>query len=574
MKKTPSAWSPYHSDDYFKPEYPEYSMFELIHQTALEHPDFYAIEFQNRKTTYAQFIKNIEAVAKALLAHGIKKGDFISIITPNAPQALIMLYAANRIGAVANMIHPLLSATEIKEFVEKVNSVAVLTFDMVYPKLAKIQWSEGKNPTIILARIQDALPCCLKPLYSLKNRLKLQFNPDHKITYWKQYIKEAESQNIILPPDEGKGDDIAVILYSGGTTGIPKGVMIHNRAFNCMALQCSEIKRADDIAGKKGLALMPTFHGFGLAVCMHTMLYHGTQIFMIPKYSFKECSKLIFKKKIGFIYAVPALFEALSRTEEIEKKDLSFIELVAFSGDKCSKKLTDRFNRYLEKGGSEARLQEAYGLTESLSGVCMNPFFALREGSMGIPFADTKMKIVKIGTQETLPPGEDGEICVTGPTLMKGYYKNETETAFALQKHNDGLTWLHTGDIGCVDADGYFYFRQRHCRMIITAGYNVYPTQIEDVISKCNEVSLCCVIGAQDRSIGQRIVAFVQPVTMETDLDALREKILENCRNNMADFAVPQEIFFREALPTTAFGKVNFKMLSDEINKKGAPNND
>lgn len=568
MKKTPSAWSPYHSKDYFKPEYPEYSMYELIHQTALQHPDFTAIEFQNKKTSYSDFMKNIETVAKALVAHGVKKGDFVSIITPNTPQALIMLYAVNRIGAVANMIHPLLSATEIKEFVEKVESIALLTFDMVYPKLADIEWSEGKNPVIILARIQDALPFYIKPLYALKNRLKLTFNPNHKVVYWNKYIKESVKSNVTLLPDDGNGDDIAVILYSGGTTGVPKGVMIHNRAFNCMALQCSEIKRADDISGKKGLALMPTFHGFGLAVCMHTMLYHGTHLYMIPKYSFAECARLIFKKKIGFIYAVPALFEALSRTEEIEKKDLSFIELVAFSGDKCSKKLTDRFNRYLEKGGSQARLQEAYGLTESLSGVCMNPFFALKEGSMGIPFADMKMKIVKTGTQETLSPWEDGEICVTGPTLMKGYYKNETETAFALQKHEDGLTWLHTGDIGCVDEDGYFYFRQRHCRMIITAGYNVYPTQIEEVISKNNAVSLSCVIGADDRSIGQRIVAFVQPVSMDIDLDDLRDRILDTCKNNMADFAVPREIFFRETLPTTAFGKVNFRMLSDEINKR------
>lgn len=566
MKKTPSAWSAYHSKDYFQPEYPEYSMYELIHRTALKHPDFTALEFQNKKISYSQFMVKIADMASSLLAHGIKKGDFVSIITPNTPQALIMLYAVNRIGAVANMIHPLLSASEIKEFIEKVDSVAVLTFDIVYPKLAGIEWSEGKNPTIILARIQDALPFYIKPVYALKNRLKLQLNPHHKIVYWNKFLKERKKEP--LPPDDGCGDDVAVILYSGGTTGIPKGVMIHNRAFNCMALQCSEIKRADDIAGKKGLALMPTFHGFGLAVCMHTMLYHGTHLFMIPKYSFADCARLIFRKKIGFIYAVPALFEALSRTEEIEKKDLSFIELVAFSGDKCSKKLTDRFNRYLEKGNSQARLQEAYGLTESLSGVCMNPFFALKEGSMGIPFADTKMKIVKIGTQETLPPWEDGEICVTGPTLMKGYYKNETETAFALQKHEDGLIWLHTGDIGCVDEDGYFYFRQRHCRMIITAGYNVYPTQIEDVISKCNEVSLCCVIGAKDRSLGQRIVAFVQPTSMDADLDALREQILANCREHMASFAVPQEIFFREALPTTAFGKVNFRMLSDEINKK------
>lgn len=572
MKKTHSEWSKYHSPDYFKPEYPEISMFEQIRRTAEMHPDYTAIEFQNKKLSYSGFIDRINVTAKALLAGGIKKGDYVSIITPNCPQALIMLYAVNRIGAIANMIHPLLSTAEIQEFIEKVNSVAVLTIDMLYPKFEAIQWNGNCRPLIILARIADYLPFYAKPVYAAQNRLDLTFNPAHRIIYWNEFIKKGKSQKALLPTDDGKGDDIAVILYSGGTTGVPKGVMIHNRAFICMALQCSEIKRADDIAGKKGLALMPTFHGFGLAVCMHTMLYHGTHIFMIPKYSFKECSKLIFKKKIGFIYAVPALFEALSRTEEIEKEDLSFIELVAFSGDKCSKKLTDRMNRYLEKGNSKARLQEAYGLTESLSGVCMNPFFALKEGSMGIPFADTKMKIVKTGTQETLGPWEDGEICVTGPTLMKGYFNNETETKFALQQHSDGLTWLHTGDIGCVDEDGYFYFRQRHCRMIITAGFNVYPTQIEDVISKCNSVSLCCVVGATDRSLGQRIVAFIQPANMQIDLADLRQQILDVCQKNIAAYAIPQEIIFRETLPTTAFGKVNFRLLTEELNSRRSNN--
>lgn len=348
--------------------------------------------------------------------------------------------------------------------------------------------------------------------------------------------------------------------------------MIQNKAFNAMAIQSSEIKPLDtaQTAGKKVLALMPAFHGFGLAMCMHVMLSFGCHIILVPKFDYKACAKLIFKKKISYIYAVPALFEALSRTEEIETQDLSFIEMIAFSGDKCNKKLLNRMNKYLEKGNSNARLMEAYGLTESLSGLCINPFFAMKEDSTGLPFPDNEMKIVKLGTQETLPPWEDGEICVTGPTLMKGYYQNEVETAYALQQHPDGRTWLHTGDIGCMDEDGYLYFRQRHCRMIITSGYNVYPTQIEEVISKCNGVALCCVVGVADRTTGQRIVAVVQPTSMQVDLEALRRQIFSACEKNVAAFAMPQEVIFREELPKTAMGKVSFKKLMEELeNKKG-----
>jgi long-chain acyl-CoA synthetase len=346
--------------------------------------------------------------------------------------------------------------------------------------------------------------------------------------------------------------------------------MIHNRAFNCMAVQAEEIKRDNtkDAAGKKALALMPVFHGFGLAMCMHVMLYFGMQVFLVPKFDFKACTKLIFKNKINHVYAVPALFEAFSRSEEIEKRDLSFLEMVAFSGDKCSDKLHNRMNKYLKIGGSSEQMTEAYGLTECLSAACISPFFAHKQGSTGLPLPDNKIKICKIGTHEEVPRGEDGEICITGPTLMKGYYKNEAETKIALQQHDDGETWLHTGDLGCMDEDGYLWYRQRHCKMIITSGYNIYPSQIEEVINGCNGVTVSCVVGIEDRSVGQRVVAVVQPTSMDADLESLRKRILDECKKNVAEYAMPREVIFREAIPRTAMGKVNFKALTAEMNSK------
>ena len=569
MKRERSIWSDNHSPENFREEYPEFSMVSLLKETADKYPDYYALEFNNKKTTFAQMIQQIELVAQSLLASGVKKGDFVSVVAPNTPQALISVYAINRIGAVANMIHPLLSANEIKKFVEHVGSKAVITFDMVYPKLAEIKWEET-NPVIVLARIADALPFYIKPIYLATNKVDININPGHNVIYWNDFLKKGKQRKESLPEDDGKGDDIAAILYSGGTTGIPKGVMIHNRAFNCMAIQAEEIKRdnSKDIAGKKALAVMPVFHGFGLAMCMHVMLYFGMQVFLMPKFDFKACTKLIFKKKINHVYAVPALFEAMSRTEEIEKNDLSFLEMVAFSGDKCSDKLHNRMNNYLKKGGSSEQMTEAYGLTECLSAACISPFFAHKKGSTGLPLPGNEIKICEVGTHNEVPRGQDGEICITGPTQMKGYYKNEAETNIALQIHDDGKKWLHTGDIGYMDEDGYLYYRQRHCKMIITSGYNVYPSQIEEVINDCTGVQLSCVVGLEDRIVGQRIVAVVQPTSMDVDFDDLRNRILEKCKKNVAEFAMPQEIIFREALPTTAFGKVNFKKLTEEMNKK------
>ena len=570
MTRERNIWSDNHAPENFRPEYPEFSMVSLLKETAEKYPNYNALEFNNKKITFSQMIEQIELVAQSLLASGVKKGDFVSVVAPNTPQALISVYAINRMGAVANMIHPLLSANEIKKFVEHVDSKAVITFDMLYPKLAEVEWETSQKPVIVLARIADALPFYLKPLYQATNKVEITKNPDHDVIYWNDFLKRGKQRKEPLPVDDGKGDDIAAILYSGGTTGIPKGVMIHNRAFNCMAIQAEEIKRDNtkDAAGKKALALMPVFHGFGLAMCMHTMLYFGMCVFLVPKFDFKACTKLIFKKKINHVYAVPALFEALSRSEEIEKQDLSFLEMVAFSGDKMSDKLHNRMNKYLEKGGSSEQMTEAYGLTECLSAACISPFFAHKYGSTGLPLPDNKIKICEFGTHNEVPRGEDGEICITGPTLMKGYYKNEVETNLALQMHEDGEKWLHTGDIGCMDEDGYLYYRQRHCKMIISAGYNIYPTQIEEVINGCNGVAVSCVIGIEDRSVGQRVVAVVQPTSMNADIDSLRERILEACKNNVAEFAMPRDVIFQEELPRTAMGKVNFKKITADMNEK------
>ena len=570
MERIRNIWSENHAPENFRPEYPEFSMVSLLKETAEKYPDYYALNFNNKKITFAQMIETIETVAQALLASGVKKGDFVSVVAPNTPQALISVYAINRMGAVANMIHPLLSANEIKKFVEHVDSKAVITFDMLYPKLAEIEWETTVKPVIVLARIADALPVYLKPLYLATNKVEFTPNPDHNIIYWNAFLKQGKQRKESLPVDDGKGDDIAAILYSGGTTGIPKGAMIHNRAFNCMAIQAEEIKRDNtkDAAGKKALALMPVFHGFGLAMCMHTMLYFGMQVFLVPKFDFKACTKLIFKNKINHVYAVPALFEALSRSEEIEKQDLSFLEMVAFSGDKMSDKLHNRMNKYLKNGGSSEQMTEAYGLTECLSAACISPFFAHKQGSTGLPLPGNKIKICKVGTHEEVPVGEDGEICITGPTLMKGYYQNEVETKIALQQHDDGEVWLHTGDVGCMDEDGYLYYRLRHCKMIITSGYNIYPTQIEEVINGVNGVAASCVIGIEDRSVGQRVVAVVQPANMNADLEPLRERILDACKKNVAEFAMPREVIFKEELPRTRMGKIDFKKITADMNEK------
>lgn len=568
MKRVKSIWYQYQNPDKWIDEYPEHSIFEQLRASSQRYTDLTAIEFQGRKYSYKQLIQSIEDVAAALVTIGIKKGDYISIITPNTPQALFMIYAVNRIGAVANMIHPLLSATEIQQFVENTNSAAILTLDMIYPKFAKIKWNTSKEPKMILARIVDALPWYAKPVYSAKNKLNLSFNPEHDVIYWNDLITLGKKENPVLPADDGKADDTAVILYSGGSSGTPKGVMITNLNINSLAMHTYDIGGIEDVVGKKSLAVMPLFHGFGLVICVHAMICLGFHVYLLPKYDFNECSKLIFKKKINCIYGVPGLYEALIRSQYIEKSDLSFMELLVCGGDKLPEKLQRRVNKILKKGGADAVLREAYGQTECVAGCSINPKFDTRIGSAGIAYPDVYFKIVKPDTQEELPDGEDGELCVSGPLVMKGYYKNEEATAKALQRHSDGKIWLHTGDMFSKDKDGYIYFRQRNSRMIICGGYNVYATQVEDAICTCPAVAQSCVVGVKDRIYGQKIAAFVVLNNKDADKEAVREKIMECCKNNLSEYSLPHEIIFRDELPVTNMGKMDYLSLEKEINSK------
>ena len=564
MKREESVWQKYHEENGGWKEYPENSMFAFMKETAQKYPDFTAIEFEGKKTTYKKLIEQIEETAVSLKACGVGKGDYITIVSPNTPQALIGVYAANRIGAVANILHPLLSVNEIQKFIEDVDSKAIITLDMIYPKFVKMQWKQGMNPKIILSRVADALPTYKKYVYLATNKVRLTINPQHDVIYWNDFITFGRKSGVLLPADSGKADDLAVILYSGGTTGVPKGVMVTNSNLNCLAVQSHDVYERDDIPGAHSLALMPVFHGFGLGVCMHGMLCNALHVFLVAKYDMNACTKLIFKRKISFLFGVPALYEAISRSEEIEEKDLSFIKFIVTAGDKTSLPLMEKFNRQLEKGGSKAKMREAYGQTECTSGCCINPFFDIRNGSIGIPYADTLMKIVAVGTEEEMPTGESGEICICGPAVMKGYLNSPEETEKVLRVHKDGRTWLHTGDIGYVDEDGYYYFGQRYSRMIITAGYNVYPSMVENAINSYRGVRTCCVVGVDSPIVGQKIRAYIVLNNPEADENEAKKEIIECCRRNVAEYSIPHEFVFRKELPVSSLGKIDFKKLTEE----------
>ena len=561
-----APWVAYYGDTPATIDYPDMTMYQLLRQTAQQYPNHVAYIFQGKKTTYTQFMSRIESAARGLTAMGITKGDKVTICMPNSPQALDCFYALNRIGAIANMIHPLSAAQEIAFYLNFSNSKAILTLDQFYDKVASIMSQVDHSCTILVARIADELPFPLNVIYPHTKGGKHPL-PKNGYMLWREMLL-AGTDIMELPADDGKADDCAAILYSGGTTGTSKGIMLSSRNFNALGLQTIAASGFGSVAGMKMLSIMPVFHGFGLGIGIHTALIGGATCILVPQFSVKLYADILIKQKPNIIPGVPTLFEALLRAEKLNGKDLSFLKGIFSGGDSLSPELKKKADAFLKAHNCAEQIREGYGTTECVTASCLTPKNYAREKSIGVPFPDTFYKIVTPGTKIEVKPGLEGEICLSGPTVMLGYMDNPEETANTLQTHADGRVWLHTGDLGYMDEGGFVYFRQRIKRMIITSGYNVYPSQLENIIDGHEKVLLSCCIGIPDEYRGQKIRAYVVPMPGVEPTDALKKEILDYCSQHIAKYALPRELVWRTELPKTLVGKVAYRVLEEEAAKE------
>ena len=547
-------------------DYFQGSMYDMLKSVADKYPNNIAMDFMGRSTTYRQLLEHVERCAKALKTIGIRENDCVTIAMPNCPQAIAMFYAINMVGGIANMVHPLSSEKEIEFYRNESNSVTVITLDQFYHKIEAIR-NNTNIVNVIIASIRDELSQPLKTGYMLTEGRKIRKIPDDApVIRWQKFLNLSKSC-FWRYKVERKPEDPAVILYSGGTTGTTKGIVLTNLNFNALSQQVIATNPMFR-PGDRMLAAMPIFHGFGLGVCIHTMLTQGGRCVLVPRFTAKSYSKLITKYKCNFIAGVPTLYEALLRLPNMEKADLSSLKGVFSGGDSLTIELKKKFDKFLYDHKAVIQIREGYGTTECVTASCLTPPTMHREGSIGLPFPDTYYKIVTPGTDEELPYGEEGEILLAGPTVMREYLHHPEETAQTLRRHADGLTWVYTGDLGVMDADGFVYFRGRRKRMIITSGYNVYPAQLENILEAHEAVQRCCIIGVPDSYKMQKVKAFVMlkpgfPATEET-----KQSILAHCRKNIAKYAMPYDVEFRENLPTTLVGKVAYRVLEDEELKK------
>ena len=561
-KSLRAPWYKFYDSEKQHLEYPDFSAYKLIEYTASKHLNNISYNYYGNKKTYHEFLKQIDDVARSFKAIGVKRKDVVSICMPNTPEGIISFYAANKIGAIASMIHPLSAENEIKQYLNVSKTEWLVTIDFAFNKVNHIL-KDTKLKKIITVSVADSMPMYMVPIYVATKGYKIRLEKCDIQVGWRDFLKYGKEYTKEID-DEFKGKEIAAILYSGGTTGTPKGVKLTNLNLNASAMQNFEhvacLRDKDKV-----LAIMPIFHGFGLSVCIHCVQYFGGTSILLPQFDARTFDKIIKKYEPNVVVGVPTLFEAMTKNKNFNHMKLSYIRCVISGGDSLSIELKKKFDEWLDKHGSETVIREGYGLTECCAASCFTPLNYYRPGSIGIPYPDMYYKIVEEGTETEVPYGVEGEIVITGPTVMDGYIRNRKETKSTLRKHKDGRIWLHTGDQGIMDEDGFVYFKGRIKRMIVRHdGFKVYPGSIEKAIQRIPSVGACCVVGQDDdaHAQGKVPVAFVVlKGGVKKNASEVYSEIKNICNVELPEYAQPVEVNFIDSLPLTPIGKIDYMSL-------------
>lgn len=566
MPNIDKDWLKYYTEEQLKNiSVPEETMYSYMKKGNLNYLYDIAINYFDKEISYKEFLKKIDDCAKSFKKNGIGEGDIVTICMPSTPETLISFYALNKIGAVANMVHPLSSENEIKYFVNRVKSKMIITIDATYEKVKNIV-GETKLEKVVTVTPKDSMPFPLSALYSVSSQAT-KIKDTSQMTKWKDFIKEGKDIEEVKEVPYKK-DRAAAILQTGGTTGTPKGVVLTNENFNSMVEQfkvnAENFKRGDNM-----LAVMPPFHGFGLCSSNHLPLSYGVTVNLIPKININEIDKLMKKYKINHIVAVPTLFKGMmmvinkkEKEGKLKNFDLSGLKYAVSGGALAKNGFESNVDNFFHTHGTDTKLCKGYGLSEAVAGVTFATGDMKDENTVGIPMVDTSIKIVDPETKEILPNEEIGEICIQGPTVMKEYYDNLEETEATLI---DG--WLHTGDLGYMK-EGQLYFSERKGNMIISSGVNVYPNEIEQVIESHQAVSACAVIGIYHPYKEEVPKAYVVLKPEYEMSEEINEEIQDLCKKNLNRYSIPASIEYRESLPQTLLGKISHIQLKKEEKTK------
>lgn len=544
-----------------------YQKFAQSAQVRGEKPCFY---YYNNTLNWNQVSEMIDLAAAALVANGVKKGDRVIVCAPNMPQCISAIYAINKIGAIASMLHPLSVASEAQYAKDLVGAKFAFCFDVSEKAFANME-----DLTLVKCPTAQYFPktpygFIANMLYKKKIKGKTAKAVGvKKLISWSDFLKEGKAylaENEIVAETDPMAT--AVTMMTGGTTGNPKAVMLSNYAINNLSYEVYDvvdtvIEKEIDPDNDAMLTALPVFHGFGFGMCMHYSIIVGQPQALFPQFDAKMCSDAIKKYHINYVFGVPDFFEKVYKAGYLHGIDMSTMKLIGSGGDVVPYSLTEKMDRLLKENGSKFHFATGYGLTECVT-VCS--FTDMRreapQGCIGVPTYNIEVMTVKPGTTEEVS-GEDGELCVYGPTLMQGYWNDPEETAKVLVEHEDGRVWLHTGDMCYITDDTKdIYYRQRLKRVYKISGYLVYPSFIEEAYRAMAEIYDCCAIGTGEEGKTQLKLFVVKNKNYKNDdEEALTNKILEFGRQNLSKWSVPKTVEYIDELPRTKIGKVDFKVL-------------
>lgn len=559
-------WLKYYAQKYIDQTLPTLSAFDFVCHRNQNHLNDTALDYYGRKFTYADLIVNVKKTAAALRGVGVKKGDIVTVVSVMTPEVIALFYAADMIGATLNLVDPRYSVEGIHEYIEEVDSHLLVCLNVVYERCRQAAKRTNVEKVIVLSPA-DSLPPVMAVGYKLTTPDKNKYASN--VIRWKQFIKGGEGQSTTAEPYDP--DHACIVVHTGGTTGSPKGVMLTDNCFNALAQQFRAYDKLFH-RGQKLMNIMPPFIAYGYACGVHLPLVLGFTVIIIPNLDPAKLGSLVLKYKPEHMFGVPAHYQQLAADPKLRDKDLSFIINYAAGGDSLSRGAEQTVNDFLAAHGARYPIAKGYGMTEVSSAATVAAGLDNKPGSVGIPMVNTVVAAFEPGTDQELPIGQRGELCISGPCLMKGYYNKPEETAILLRRHPDGRVWAHTGDMGYLDEDGFVYLDSRIKRMIIRHdGFKVFPSMIENVVSRHPAVHQCSVVGCADKDHVQGRLPFVY-IVLKADTTAKKKQVIRElermCAEELPEYVQPAAYKFIPSMPMTPVGKVDYRQLEADISPR------
>ena len=559
-------WLKYYDQKFIDQTLPALSAFEYVCQRSKNHLNDTALEYYGRKFAYADLIVNVKKTAAALRGAGVKKGDIITVVSIMTPEIIALFYAADMMGATLNLVDPRYSVEGIREYIEEVDSHLLVCLNVVYERCRQAAKRTNVEKVIVLSPA-DSLPPVMAVGYKLTTPDKNKYASN--VIRWKQFIKGGEGQSTAAEPYDP--DHACVVVHTGGTTGSPKGVMLTDDCFNGIALQFQAYPKLFH-RGQKLMNVMPPFIAYGFACGIHLPLVLGFTVIIIPNLDPAKLGSLVLKHKPEHMFGVPTHYQQLASDPKLRDKDLSFIINYAAGGDSLSRGAEQTVNDFLAAHGARYPIAKGYGMTEVSSAATVAAGLDNKPGSVGIPMVNTVVAAFEPGTDQELPIGQRGELCISGPCLMKGYYNKPEETAILLRRHPDGRVWAHTGDMGYLDEDGFVFLDSRIKRMIIRHdGFKVFPSMIENVVSRHPAVHQCSVVGCADKDHTQGRLPFVY-IVLKAGITAKKKQVIRElermCAEELPEYVQPVAYKFISSMPMTPVGKVDYRQLEADISPR------